>query len=156
MANSKEQMKKKEDMRGKHPNSLKNLEKGQRMAWKEGKSGNPNGHSLTGLVKKLLKEVPELQIGGKRNTKEWRLLIAQAWLVGAYQGNATYFKELLERIEGKVAQPIVGKDNKDFIPEVFSILYPEGTVVKAGRMSGNGHDPVEVDAGGDGHKETDT
>lgn len=80
-------------------------------------NANPNGRprkdcSLTSLIKKYLDEVPELQIGGKANTKTWRELLVQAWLVGAYKGNATLFKELLERIEGKVTQPIGGDEGK--------------------------------------------
>jgi len=151
MDNSKEQMKNKEDKRGKHPNSLKNLEIGQRMAWNKGKSGNPNGYSLTGLVKKLLKEVPEIQIGGKRNTRTWRELIVQAWLVGSYQGNATLFKELLERIEGKVALPITGSQGEPLIPPVVRFHLPDGTVIKPPR---NGHKPMEALPNGDSHKTT--
>lgn len=147
MANSKEQMKNKEDKRGKHPNSLKNLEKGQRMAWSKGKSGNPNGHSLIGLVKKLLQDVPEIMIGGKRNTKKWRELIVHAWLVGAYQGNATYFKELLERIEGKVAQPITGAEGEPLIPPVTVFKFADGTEFKPPR---NGDKPVGAMIDGDG------
>ncbi len=148
MDSSKEQMKNKEDNRGKHPNSLKNLEKGQRMAWKEGKSGNPNGHSLTGLIKKLLSDVPDIQIGGKRNTKKWRDLIAQAWLVGAYQGNPTYFKELLERIEGKVAQPVTGAEGEPLIPASTTYVFADNTVFKPPR---NGQKSLEATIDGNGH-----
>jgi len=49
-------------------------------------------------------------------------------------------------------QEITGGEGKDLIPETFNILYPPGTVIKQGRMSGNGHEPVEVD-GDNGHKE---
>ncbi len=128
--------------------------------FKPGQSGNPKGRpkkdvSFTSLLKKYLDEIPAVKIGGEVNKElTWRQLIVQAWLIGSYKGNATLFKELLERVEGKVAQPIVGKGNSDFMPEMFSILFPEGTVIKQGRMSGNGHDGVEV--GDNGHKETST
>ena len=151
MTQSDKQLNNKGDKRGIHPNSLKNLEIAREKGFKKGKSGNPNGYSLTSIVKQLLKDVPEIQIGGKRNTKTWRQLIAQAWLVGSYQGNATYFKELLERIEGKVALPITGGQGEPLIPRSDRFVFAEGTEIKPGRMDGNGHEPVEVDVGDDGH-----
>ena len=148
MDSSKKQLNKIGDIRGMHPNSLKNLEDARGKGFTKGKSGNSNGHSLTGLVKKLLKEIPDMQISGKRNTKEWRSLISQAWLVGAYQGNATYFKELLERIEGKVAQPITGAEGTPLIPPVTVFKFADGTEFKPPR---NGHKLIEATIDGNGH-----
>jgi len=142
---------KKEDKRGKHPNSLKNLEKGPIARWQKGQSGNPDGYSLTALVKQLLKEVPEIRIGNKPNTRTWRELIVQAWLVGSYQGNATLFKELLERIEGKVALPIIGSQGEPLIPPVVRFHLPDGTVIKPPR---NGHKSMEALPDGNSHKTT--
>mgnify|MGYP001571892995 CR=1 FL=1 len=81
--------------------------------WKKGQSGNPVGRprkdlTLTSLIKKYLEEVPQIEIGGKVNTRTWRELVAQAWLVGAYKGNSLLFKELLERLDGKTPQPLTG------------------------------------------------
>jgi hypothetical protein len=46
----------------------------------------------------------------------WRQLIAKAVLYHAAKGNPQMIKELLERLEGKVTQPISGdKENPLFI-----------------------------------------
>lgn len=92
---------------------VKNTGKAHR--WKKGESGNPKGRprkevSLTSLLKKYLDDVPDIQVGGKTNTKSWMELIVQAWLVGAYKGNAQLMRELLDRVEGKVPQPIAGAE----------------------------------------------
>lgn len=153
MDKSKEQLNKKGDRRGIHPNSLKNLELARKKGkgWTRGHSGNPNGYSLTGLARDLLNEIPDVLIDKKRNTKTWRELIVEAWLVSSYKGNATYFKELIERIEGKVAQPLTDGEGEQLVPRQFNLVLPEGTTIRPGRMGGNGH-KEEVEAGGDGHK----
>jgi hypothetical protein len=146
MDNSKEQGKK-EDRRGKHPNSRKNLELGRGARWRKGQSGNPSGYSLTSIVKGLLNDIPNVIIDKKRNTKTWRELIAQAWLVGAYKGNPTYFKELLERLEGKVEQPLTGKGGESLMPKALQLFLADGTEIIPPR---NGHVEVaEID--GNGH-----
>ena len=137
--------------RGMHPNSLKNLENG-RQCWHNPMGRPKKDICLTSLIKEYLEEVPDIKIGGKPNTKTWRELIAQAWLVGAYKGNATLFKELLERIEGKVALPITGDQGEPLIPPpVVRFHLPDGTVIKPPR---NGHKSVEALANGDSHKAT--
>ncbi len=135
MSKSKEQLNNKGDRRGVHPNSLKNLELARKKGkgWQRGKSGNPNGYSLTGLVRDSLDKVPTVKIDGKANTKTWMELIVQAWLVGAYKGNATYFKELMERVEGKVAQPLTGAEGEPLIPPIVEYHFPDGTVMKPPR-----------------------
>ena len=62
-----------------------------------------------------------------------------------YQGNATYFKELLERIEGKVAQPITGAEGTPLIPPVTVFKFADGTEFKPPR---NGQKPVEATVDG--------
>ena len=124
--------------------------------WKPGRSGNPKGRpkkdvSLTTLLKKYLQAVPDVLIDQKQNTKTWRELLVQAWLVGAYKGNATLFIQLLERLEGKVALPVTGKDGADFIPSTLALIYPEGTELKPGHMDGTKHKAEEAGAGGNGH-----
>jgi len=88
---------------GKHPNSLKNLnppKKGE-------PSRNPNGRptnrlSLTNLAReKLDQPCPH------DPKKTWLEYLVDRWLDQATE-NATYFKELLDRLEGKVVQPVEG------------------------------------------------
>ena len=79
--------------------------------WKKGQSGNPAGRrpkdlSLTSLLKLYLPLVPKFKIDGKTNTRTWRELLVQAWLIGAYKGESFLFKELLERIDGRVTQSV--------------------------------------------------
>lgn len=94
--------------RGKNPNSLKNLK-----PFRKGNCANPTGRppkdvSLTSLLKKYIDEIPE-RVKGKVNTKTWRELLVEAWLIGAYKGNTVFFKELLERLDGKVPQSLTGE-----------------------------------------------
>jgi hypothetical protein len=89
---------------GRHPNSLKNLKKG----WKPGQSGNPKGRPrnikyITELAREKLGEScpydPE---------KTWAEYLVDRWFGQAVE-NAGYFKELMDRLEGKVTQPISGE-----------------------------------------------
>jgi len=128
--------------------------------FKPGQSGNPKGRpkkdvSLTSLLKKYLDEVPSVKIGDKVNTElTWRQLIVQAWLVGAYRGNATLFKELIERLEGKVAQPITGGEGEPLLQPIIYLHMPDGTVVKSPR---NGHKEVaELETTTIGHSDNGT
>ncbi len=94
--------------KGKHPNSLKNLR-----PFQKGNSGNLNGRppkdvSLTSLLKKYIETTPAL-IDGKPNTKTWRELLVETWVFASHKGNPVLFKELLERLEGKVTQPVSGE-----------------------------------------------
>jgi len=51
-------------------------------------------------------------------------------------------------------QEITGTEGNALVPHALNLIFPEGTEIKPGRMSGNGHEPVEVDADGNGHKAT--
>ena len=92
--------------RGMHPNSIKNLENG-RQKWH-----NPNGRPrkevcLTSQLKTLLTEVPQIKgKDGTLNELTGVQLVALAWFKGLMQGNPTLLKEALERLEGKVSQPL--------------------------------------------------
>jgi len=93
--------------RGKHPNSLANLKTGKE-GWQKGQSGNPKGRTskaacITSLIREMLDQPIE---EGKPET--WRQAIAKAILIGAVTGNPAITKELLERLEGRVTQPIEG------------------------------------------------
>ena len=101
--------------------------------FKKGQSGNPNGRPrkeacITTVLQSRMGVVPQIDIGGKVNTKTWAELIADSLLVNAYKGNAAAMHELMDRIEGKVAQPISGdigihRDAKDYTDaELISII----------------------------------
>ena len=73
--------------------------------WKKGESGNPNGRpkgsvSLVGMLKKLLEE----------NPGEGEAVVKQ-WIEDAKGGRFPQLKEMIERIDGKVADKIES-DNK--------------------------------------------
>ena len=124
--------------------------------WKAGQSGNPKGRprkdvSLTSLLKKYLDDIPNVKIGDKVNTElTWRQLIVQAWLIGSYKGNATLFKELLERVEGKVVQPLSGAEGEPLMAPIVNLHMPDGTIVKVPR-NGHNKEEAEVMAGHDGN-----
>ena len=84
-----------------HPNSLKNLR-----PFQKGNNANPNGRprkdvSLTSLLKVEIEKIPE----GEKESRTWRQLLVLAWLTGSLK-NPFLFKEMLDRLEGKVAVPI--------------------------------------------------
>ena len=90
--------------RGMHPNSLANLK-----PFQKGGNANPKGRpskdvSLTSLLKIEIEKVPP----GEKQNRTWRQLLVLAWLTGAMK-NPALLKELLERLEGKVTQPIGGE-----------------------------------------------
>ena len=120
-----------------HPNSLKNLK-----PFQPGVSGHPGRTpkdvSLTSLLKKYMEEVPEVLAGGKKNSKTWRELLVEAWIVGAYKGNSVLFKELIDRLEGKVLLQVGGKDGgpiefrevTELTDEQLSAIIAAGEIVK--------------------------
>ncbi|MGA2670448.1 MAG: hypothetical protein ABSF21_03395 [Dehalococcoidia bacterium] len=88
--------------RGEHPNSRKNLEKGR---FKKGEVANPRGRPakefcITGILREKLAEPCPYAPG-----KTWAEYIARRALELASE-NPTYFKEILDRVEGRVALPI--------------------------------------------------
>lgn len=90
---------------GKNPKSLENLKKRPRVP-------NPNGRPrkelcLTSLIRVKLNDKCPYDPG-----KTWGEYIVRRWLELATD-NATYFKELIERLEGKVTQPIEGQINAE-------------------------------------------
>ena len=72
---------------------------GLKPPWKKGQSGNPKGRpkgpSLVDALKKVLQEMGE---------EETLKKLARAWVGQSAKGNAVFFKELIERLDGKVAQ----------------------------------------------------
>jgi hypothetical protein len=90
--------------RGMHPNSQNNLRPGP---------GRPrNELSLTNLAREELKKscpyAPD---------KTWLQYLVERWL-GHSVDNVTYFRELIERIEGKVLQPIGGENGEPIRYEI--------------------------------------
>ena len=89
--------------RGRHPNSIANLK-----PFQKGRTLNPHGRppkdvSLTSLLKQEIEKIPP----GEKHNRNWRQLLVLAWLTGAMK-NPVLFKELLDRLEGKVVQPVGG------------------------------------------------
>ena len=75
----------------------------------KGQSGNPKGRppkdlTLTSIIKDLLeKPCPH------DSSKTWRYALAEQWLEQCYRGNPQLIKELIDRLEGKVVQPLGGE-----------------------------------------------
>ena len=89
--------------RGEHPNSLRNLEEGK---FKKGQITNPRGRppnelSLTNLTREALTQICPYDSKGRT----WKEYLVDRWLALSAE-NPSYFRELIERLEGKVTQPI--------------------------------------------------
>ena len=100
--------------RGMTPNSRKNLEKGR-----EGNNHALRDYSVTRIVKELIDEPAEerfLDVPDKGKGLTWRQAIALRILRDSVRGK---YGELLDRLEGKVVQPIGGEGGKDL---TFNIL----------------------------------
>jgi hypothetical protein len=93
--------------------------KGQPHRWAKGTSGNLKGrprkeHTLVSLLKEELEKAPKLtDKGGKKNTKTWAQLLAEALPAAAYKallkGDTRPYALILERVEGKVPQALTGQ-----------------------------------------------
>lgn len=109
MAKEIEQLNRNGNRRGmhRHPNSLKNLEKRH-----GGHKHTSKDYSITRIVKEMLDEPADerwLDVHDKDKKLTWRQAIAKALLVGSIRGNAKLMSELLDRIEGKVTQPVANE-----------------------------------------------
>jgi len=109
--------------RGHHPNSLKNLEKCVRSkSWKPGESGNPKGLSLKRHVSDALRG-PLKNIDPKK-AKAIELL-ALSIVRDAIKGSKEDRKEIWERLEGKVTQPIEAELSGETKQEVKLLFTPD-------------------------------
>ena len=83
--------------RGENPNSRKNLKSGY-----HGQGNGQNGYSLTSELKHMLQD------------KELRQKLVESTIRGAIKREVTPFKEVWDRVEGKVSgdQPPVQNDNR--------------------------------------------
>ncbi|MFW6105166.1 MAG: hypothetical protein ACOC7P_01130 [Chloroflexota bacterium] len=102
--------------RGEHPNSKKNLEKGK---FKKGEVSNPKGRPrkelcITSILREKLNEPCD-----KDPSKTWAEWLALRALELAGE-NPTYYKELLDRVEGKVTQPIGSAPDMPIITEIVA------------------------------------
>ena len=93
----------------------KNLNAGR---WKKGESGNPHGRkpkelSITQALRDYMHEIPQITVGGQKNTdKTWAQLVALGMLLKTVKGDASMAREIIDRLEGKVAQPIAGANGE--------------------------------------------
>lgn len=93
--------------------------------WKKGQSGNPRGRPrkdvcITSLIKEMLdKPADYIAPGATPDDKTWCQMIAKAILLGAAKGNPAMIKELLDRLEGKVSQPIESPQDRPFEVKVI-------------------------------------
>jgi len=84
--------------------------------WQKGQSGNPKGRpknerSITAMLRNQLDMVADITLedGTKNTEKTWAELIVDAVLKGAATGDGRLTKELLDRLEGKVADKVQGE-----------------------------------------------
>jgi len=94
-----------------NPNSLKNLrprKKGDPCLHPEGRPRNEA--SITNIMRKKLDDVCSYDSQGRT----WGEYLAERWMASALE-NATYFNTLIERLEGKITQPIDANVDSDII-----------------------------------------
>ncbi len=84
--------------------------------FKPGQSGNPAGRPknelcITAMLRNQLDEIADITLkdGTKNTEKTWAELIVEAVLRGAATGDGRLTKELLDRLEGKVADKFHGE-----------------------------------------------
>lgn len=88
---------------------------GHSVGFQPGESGNPGGRpagqSITAMLRNQLNEIADITLedGTKNTEKTWAELIVDAVLKGAASGDGRLTKELLDRLEGKVAHKFQGE-----------------------------------------------
>lgn len=89
--------------------------------WKPGQSGNPNGRPRKAeCLTSLLKEEIEKMCLSDKLKRTWKELLVIGTMRLAIAGNATALKEVWERMDGKVTQPL-GVDGADSMEVTFKI-----------------------------------
>jgi hypothetical protein len=97
--------------KGNHPRSLENLE---RHKFQKGQSGNPRGRPPKELC---ITDITREQLGepcSKDPSKTWAKYLSDKWLDLACE-NIQAFKELMERLEGKVVFPVRAENPPDIV-----------------------------------------
>ncbi len=100
--------------KGHRPNSLANLR-----PFQPANQANPHGRppkdcSLTSLLKEKIDKLRPNDAKGRT----WREALVDSWLEDAMK-SPVLFKELLDRLEGKVAQPVTGDPEKPIYARVI-------------------------------------
>jgi len=98
-----------------HPNSLKNLSKG--VSYKPGQSGNPSGLSIVIRLRHKLQEPCPFDPQGRT----WFDAISEAAMRQALT-QPRAMETLLDRLEGKVSQPISGDSDNPLLIKLLSQL----------------------------------
>ena len=94
--------------KGKHPNSLKNLEK-RHEPWKPGETGNPKGSSLSQRLQNAMDRPPQTPEDDATVAE----IIVFSTLQGAINREPTPFREVWDRTEGKIVDtPTAYQDNR--------------------------------------------
>lgn len=94
--------------RGMHPNSQNNIKNNKNHPGRPKKE-----HSITNLIREMLdQEAQYIAPGALPTDKTWRQLIARAILRKASDGDVSMIRELLDRLEGKVVQPVGGENGE--------------------------------------------
>ncbi len=108
--------------------------------WVKGQSGNKKGRptkdfSIISIVKGMLEQPADerwLDICDKDKKLTWRQAIAKALLVGSVRGHPVLLKELLDRLEGKVPQPISGENGQPIPVRLIYEPVPKSEPLKPG------------------------
>ena len=100
-----------------HPNSLANL---QGPRWKPGEPGNPQGTSLSFDMKMILDKGTEYL---DKMPDSPRKEILTAWITHSLYGKEGYFREMLDRTEGKVKLPIEGDINLNITGDMLALAF---------------------------------
>lgn len=118
---TKKKLNKNGDSRGMSPASRRNLEDGRN---KEGRKTEKE-LSITSTMRGMLDELcPErwLHVEDKGKGLTYRQAVAKTILNGAVAGKPGIISELLDRLEGKVTQPIGGDEENPLVVQVLSRL----------------------------------
>ena len=92
--------------------------RGKGRPFAKGNRANPNGRprkelSITQALRDYMHEIPQITVGGSKNTdKTWAQLVALGMLLKSVKGDASMAREIIDRLEGKVAQPIAGANGE--------------------------------------------
>lgn len=95
--------------------------------FKPGQSGNPNGAPKGKRISTIMKELLEKELEGPDpSSGQYRKMtmaeiIALAMVKEASTGNVKAAKEVMDRTEGKVPQPLTGEGGAPLLPPVISV-----------------------------------
>ena len=99
--------------------------------WKPGQSGNPKGRpkgikDIRTQIREILKRKMEVTDPIDKKTKKMTIgqQIVTAQVGQALKGNTKAFNALVDRLEGKVTQPLehLGKDGESLIPPQVNLI----------------------------------